>query len=189
MKALRWYFVTACVIAALSIPITSYAFDSQLTRKLIEDATEYGSKHKGKDIFDSPIVKSACFGEYPQGEGGLLLTKYIEVAIISAMSAMKDQPIAAESIQTIEKSKTFKVVVDVSDEDIQDPEDIEIVLQQGTNNILAQTYDFSKELYGVMRDVICTFQYDKIDPKASTTIKIKTQKKEKKYKLDLSRIK
>lgn len=176
-------------IMILGIPALSGAFDIQLTQEQIKEASEYGTKYKGKDVFDSPAVKLACFGEYPQGGGGLIMSKYIEIAVVSAMKTMQEKTITPEDIKEITKSTTFKVVVSVPEEGIQTPEDVQIVLKQGTNNILPLKTEFGMKYKDKRQGVIGTFRYDKINPGANTAIVVKTKKSEEKYKIDFSDVK
>jgi hypothetical protein len=187
MKVSKWYLGLVCIIALGGIPRLSNAFDIRLTQGQIEEAKEYGAKHKGKNIFESPIVKTACFGEYPKGDGGLIMSKYIEIAVISAMQATKDIPITPGELKEIEEGTAIKVVVDVS-EPIANPEDIEIILVQESNNILPFKYEFGKEKR-IVQDVICFFRYNKLNPTAKTEIIIKTKDRQRKYKINLSAIK
>ncbi|HHT9130523.1 MAG TPA: hypothetical protein ACFYEC_06640, partial [Candidatus Brocadiaceae bacterium] len=150
---------------------------------------EYGSKYKGKEVFGSPIVKKACFGEYPNGEGGVIMSKYIRTAIISAMMAAKDKTITPEDMKEIEESTTFNVVVVTSDEEVKTPEDAQIILVQGTNNVLPQKTAFGMKRKDNKQSIDGTFQYDKINPKSSTAIIIKTRTGQKKYKIDFSNVK
>lgn len=187
MKVGKWYMGLVCIIVLGVIPRLSNAFDIQPARGQIEEAKEYGAKHKGKDIFDSPIVKTACFGEYPKGDGGLIMSKYIEIAVISAMQATKDMPIPPGTLKEIEECTAIKVVVDVS-ETIANPEDIEIILVQEANNILPLKYEFGKEKR-IIQDVVGFFQYNKLNPKAKAEIIIKTKDHQRKYKINFSAIK
>ncbi len=188
MKSFTRYIIVVCIIT-LGIPALSVAFDIQLTQEQIKEASNYGSKYKGKEIFDSPVVKKACFGEYPHGEGGVIMSKYIHTAVMSAMMALKDKTVTPEDIQEIAESTTFKVVVAVPDEEIKTPEDVQIILVQGTNNILPQKTEFGMKYKDKRQGIVGTFQSDKVDSKANTTIIAKTRNDSKKYKIDFSDVK
>lgn len=187
MRFITCYISLICIIT-LGMPVLSEAFDTQLTQEQIKEASEYGSKYKGKEVFDSPIVKKACFGEYPNGEGGLVMSKYINAAVTSAMVALKDKTLTPEDIKEIAESTTFKVVVSVPAEEVETPEDIQIILIQGTNNILPQKTEFGVK-YKERQGVVGTFQIDKVDPEASTTIIAKMKNDSRKYNIDFSDVK
>ncbi|MDE1888689.1 MAG: hypothetical protein KGJ87_01400 [Planctomycetota bacterium] len=187
MSAIRWCLSIVC-ITILGIPALSNAFDAELTPGKIDEAIEYGKKHKGMDIFDSNIVKAACFGEYPKGKGGLIMSKYIEIAIISAMKTAQNKPIVPEDIQSIIDSTTFNIVVDISKK-IEDPGDVQITLLQGTNNVLPQQTEFGMKHKDTRQGVVGVFEYDRVDINASTTVLIKFEDTEEKYKIHFSHIK
>lgn len=188
MSFQKWC-LRAIFIIVVWIPALSEAFDLQLTQKQIEEATEYGKKYKGTAIFGSPMVKLACFGGYPHGEGGLIMSKYIKIAVTSAMKAMQEKPLTPGEIQEIGDATGFDVIVVISDENIQSPMDVQIVLQQGTNNILPYKTEFGMKHKDNKQSVIGTFQYEKINLKAKTTIVVKTKNRQQKYSIDLSDVK
>ena len=188
MRCILWCFGIACV-AILGIPIVSEAFEVRLTQEQIKEANEYGAKYKGKDVFESNIVKKACFGEYPTGDGGLIMSKYIRIAVVSAMMAIKDKTLTPEEIKDIEESTTFNVVVSVSNENVKTPEDVQIILKQGENNILPQKTEFGMKYKDNRQGVIGIFNYGRVNPDANTTIVVKTGKDQKKYTIDFSDVK
>ena len=188
MRFITWCLGITCTPLWI-FTLSSNAFDIKLTHQQIKEASEYGAKYKGKDVFESPVVKLACFGEYPKGDGGVIMSKYIQTAVVSAMRAMKDQAITPEDIKEIEESITFNVVVSVEDEGIQAPEEVQIILKQGTNNILPLKTEFGMKYKDKRRGIVGTFQYEKINPRANTAIVVKTKKGENKYKIDFSDVK
>src|SRR3990172_8400897 len=130
MRFIKWHLGIVGV-AFFGIAALSEAFEIELKQEKIAEVAEYGKKYKGKEIFYSPVVKSACFGKYPDGEGGLIMSKYVRIAVISAMMALKDK----------------------------------------------------------LRGVVGTFQYEKVNPKASAAVIVKTRKVQKKYTIDFSDVK
>ena len=107
MRFIKWY-LGILGIALFGIPARSEAFEIKLKQEKIAEVAEYGKKYKGKEIFYSPIVKSACFGKYPDGEGGLIMSKYVRIAVISAMMAIKDKILTKDDIKDIEESTSFR---------------------------------------------------------------------------------
>ncbi len=51
----------------------------------IEDTIKLGEKNPGKKIFETDLVKSAIFGNWPNYGGGLIKTKLVNLAVMSAM--------------------------------------------------------------------------------------------------------
>ena len=177
------------LIVILGIPIRSEAFEIKLKQETIAEVAEYGKKYKGKEIFSSPVVKSACFGKYPDGEGGLIMSKYVKTAIISAMMAINDKILTKEDIKKIEESTSFDVVVTVPQEYAEALEDVQIMLKQGTNNILPIKTEFGMKRKDKLRGIVGTFPYEKVNPKAHAAIIVKTRKVQKKYTIDFSDVK
>ena len=188
MRFIKWH-LGIIGIALFGIAARSEAFEIKLKQEKIAEVSEYGKKYKGKEIFYSPIVKSACFGKYPDGEGGLIMSKYVRIAVISAMMALKDKTVTRDDIKEIEESTSFDVVVTVPEEYAKAPEDVQIMLKQGTNNILPLKTEFGMKRKDTLRTLVGTFQYEKVNPKASTAIIVKTRKVQKKYTIDFSDVK
>ena len=188
MRFIKWH-LGIIGIALFGIAARSEAFEIKLKQEKIAEVAEYGKKYKGKEIFSSPVVKSACFGKYPDGEGGLIMSKYVKTAIISAMMAINDKILTKDDIKKIEESTSFDVVVTVSEEYAESPEDVQIMLKQGANNILPLKTEFGMKRKDKLRTLVATFQYEKVNPKAGTAIIVRTRKVQKKYSIDFSDVK
>lgn len=190
MKWARWWITPACVAVTLAgLQAKSGAFETKLTQEQMKEAIEYGAKYKGTDVFGSTMVKRACFGGYPGGEGGIVMSKYIHAVVISAMMNLKDKAVTEEKLREIEELTTFKVIVIVSEEEAKTPEDVQIILTQGTNNTLPQKTELGMKRKDYKQSIDATFMQDKINPRSNTTIVVKTRKDEKRYKIDFSDIK
>ncbi|MBV6518248.1 MAG: hypothetical protein DCC43_05435 [Candidatus Brocadia sp.] len=188
MQCAKWYLPMLGVVI-LGIPAWCNAFDIHLTQEQLKEANEYGAQYKGKEIFESAIGKSARFGEYPGGDGGLIMSKYMRVAVSSAMRALKNEALTPQDLKELDASTTFNVIVSIPEENIQNPEDVQILLIQGTNNILPQKTEFGMKYKDKRQGIIGIFSYEKINPKASTTILIKTRNDERKFTIDFSDVK
>lgn len=188
MRFIKWH-LGIIGIALFGIAARSEAFEIKLKQEKIAEVADYGKKYKGKEIFSSPVVKSACFGKYPDGEGGLIMSKYVKTAIISAMMTINDKILTKDDIKKIEESTSFDVVVTVPGEYAEAPEDVQIMLKQGTNNILPLKTEFGMKRKDTLRTLVATFQYEKVNPKASTAIIVRTRKVQKKYSIDFSDVK
>ena len=133
----------------------------------------------------SAMIVSAERYEMP----GIVMSKYVHTAVISAMMNMKEKTLSPEEKKSIEESTTFEVVVVISDEDVKATEDVQIILIQGTNNILPQKAEFGMKRKDNKQSIVGVFQQDRVDADASTTITIKTRNVQKKYKIDFSDVK
>ena len=190
MKLTKWWIIQVCIAATIAgWPALSSAFDIKLTPEQIKEASEYGSRYKGTEVFGSTVVKQACFGSYPNGEGGIVMSTYIHTAVISAMMNLKDKTVTPEKLKEIEELTTFKVIVIVSEEEAKVLADVQIILAQGTNNILPLKTEFGMKRKDYKQSIDGTFLHDKINPNANTTVIVRTRKDEKRYKIDFSDIK
>ena len=117
------------------------------------------------------------------------MSKYVKTAIISAMMAINDKILTKDDIKKIGESTSFDVVVTVSEEYAESLEDVQIMLKQEANNILPLKTEFGMKRKDKLRTLVATFQYEKINPKASTAIIVRTRKVQKKYKIDFSDVK
>ena len=105
------------------------------------------------------------------------------------MMAVKDKNLTPEDIKDIEKSTTFNVVVRVPDENVKTPQDVQIILKQGTNNILPQKTEFGMKYKDNRQGVVGVFSYGRVNPDANTTIVVRIGKDQKTYTIDFSNIK
>ncbi|MCZ7562417.1 hypothetical protein KsCSTR_46520 [Candidatus Kuenenia stuttgartiensis] len=184
----RSFFAAIFMAILVSFRIVN-AFESEMNEEQIAAAIGYGKKHKGMDVFKGTVIKNACFGKYPELDSGLIMSKYIELAIVSAMNAVKEKETTADDINEIQSADFFKVIVLVLEEGIQTPGGVQITLKQGLNNILPQKTEFGRKHKDGKQSVIGVFRYDKIDTYAKTEVIIKTRGREKTYKIDFSVIK
>ena len=185
MKCNKWYMAILCGVVILGISSLSNAFEVHLKKNQINEAIKYGKQYKGIDIFNSDIIKSACFGEFPDRWRGMIMSKYVEIASFSAMKEMVNKPITEKELEEIVKSTELKVIVYISGIKVDDPGDIQIVLVQGMNNILPMNTEFGRNKLSV----VGFFSYDEVDTKASTAIEIRYRNAQSKYRIRFSSIK
>ncbi len=63
----------------------SHGIELNPIKERIEDTIKLGEKNPGKKIFETDLVKSATFGNWPNYGGGLIKTKLVNLAVMSAM--------------------------------------------------------------------------------------------------------
>ncbi|MDR4509780.1 MAG: hypothetical protein MRJ65_16360 [Candidatus Brocadiaceae bacterium] len=188
MKAVKCFL---CIVFAIVLyrPTRSDAFELKLTREYCNEAIKYGNQHTGADIFNTTTLKQASFGTYPKAEGGLIMSKYNELAVVSSMLAIRGKTITPEKIKEIENALFLKILV-IPTQDIQIPGDVNITLRQGTNNILPQQIRFGRKHNKEERKtVVGLFHCDTLDPDARTTIYVTIKNNRAKYTVDFSDIK
>ncbi len=153
---------SVCVFARLS-----FAFEINPTEEQIQKALSSGTKHF-MDIFESEPIKSARFGKWPNGDGGIVESKIIYASIISSMRVRSRMPdVSKEEIDAILNSKempvrisstmnVFNVVMKQNGKTIE-PSRIEKAMQMPPGGDGPQSF----KVY---------FNYDDLDPKGKTTI-------------------
>ena len=162
-----------------------------LEKEEIEHAIKNGEEH-GKDIFKCPILKNACINHWPRQGGILVRSKFVDIMVSTAMWFNEGQKISYKEIKKINYSPYFRVQMRTKD-------DVYILLKQGQNIIEPVNIDYEDpccelcKFHGGNRAkhefVTSSFLYNKLDPKAKTTIIVKGPFREKEYNVDLSRIK
>ena len=160
-------------------------------RNEIESAIKNGEEH-GKDIFKSPNIKYACINYWPRQGGILVRSKFVDIMVSAAMWFSEGQKISYKEVKEINYSPYFRVQMRTKD-------DVYILLKQGQNIIEPANIDYVDpccelcKFHGGDRAkhefVTSSFLYNKLDPKAKTTIIIKGHFREREYNVDLSRIK
>ncbi|MCF6149620.1 MAG: hypothetical protein E3K37_13285 [Candidatus Kuenenia sp.] len=185
----RGLLATIFMTAAIGFSGFANAFETEIGEEQIAEAVSYGKKYKGAKVFKSGVVKAACFGKYPESDGGLVMSKYVELAIVSAMNSKKEKETTSDAIKEIQSAKSFKVIVLVSEKGIQTPGEVQITIKQGMSNILPQKTEFGRKYKDNKQSIVGVFWYDKIDTDAKTAIIVKTKEQERKYKIDFSDIK
>lgn len=63
----------------------SHGIELNPIKERIEDTIKLGEKNPGKKIFETDLVKAAIFGNWPNYGGGLIKTKLVDLAVMSAM--------------------------------------------------------------------------------------------------------
>ncbi len=82
VSCFMFLLVPIMCIAFLSI---SHGIELNPIKERIEDTIKLGEKNPGKKIFDTDLVKSAIFGNWPNYGSGLIKTKLVNLAVMSAM--------------------------------------------------------------------------------------------------------
>jgi hypothetical protein len=186
----------AKVLFSLSIVLLLLSKDALginviLKKEEIDYAIKNGEEH-GKDIFKSPILKSACINYWPRQGGILVRSKFVDIMVSTAMWFNEGQKISYKEIKEINYSPYFRVQMRTKD-------DVYILLKQGQNIIEPVNIDYEDpccelcKFHGGNRAkhefVTSSFLYNKLEPNAKTTIIVKGPFREREYNVDLSMIK
>ncbi len=86
MKKRVIYFIFLLVlIVCMASSGVSYGIELNPVKERIEDTIKLGVSNPGKKIFETDLVKSAIFGNWPNYGGGLIKTKLVDLAVMAAM--------------------------------------------------------------------------------------------------------
>ena len=104
----------AIIVSLCALTRLTFAFELNPTEEQIQKVLSFGSKHF-MDIFGTEPIKSARFGNWPNGDGGIVENKLIYLSIISSMRVRSRMPdISQEEIDTIMNSKEMPVRISSS---------------------------------------------------------------------------
>ncbi|MGR3319961.1 MAG: hypothetical protein ACUZ8O_15950 [Candidatus Anammoxibacter sp.] len=149
----------------------SYSIELAPTEEQIQNALKLGMSHN-VNIFGLDEIKPARFGDWPNGDGGIVETKLIYLAIISSMRFNAGMPdVSKEKIESIMNSKdmpirvsstkkVFKVLLKQNGRTIE-PSRIEEGMQMPPGGGSGGDHPQSLKVY---------FNYSELNPKAKTTI-------------------
>ena len=84
-KRISCFMFLLVPIMCIAFSGISYGIELNPIKERIEDTIKLGEKNSGKKIFDTDLVKSAIFGNWPNYGGGLIKTKLVNIAVMSAM--------------------------------------------------------------------------------------------------------
>jgi hypothetical protein len=156
-------------------------------KEQIEDTIKLGESNPGKKIFETGFIKQAIFGNWPKYGGGMVKTKLVDLAVMSAMMRKARKNLSDKDALSMMKSDVLVINYRGGDDVFK------IKLQQG-GAVIEPANMRRPDLRG--KDpkehaafFIATFPYSTLDPNAKTTIIVIKDFGEEKYNVDFSRIK
>ena len=175
------------LIMCVSFTNASYGIELNPVKEQIEDTIKLGESNPGKKIFETGFIKQAIFGNWPKYGGGMVKTKLVDVAVMSAMMRKARKSLKKEDAFSMMASDVLTISYRGGDDVFR------IKLRQG--GVLIEPEKMRRPERGG-RDpkehasfFIATFSYSKLDLNARTTIVIIKDFGEEKYQVDFSRIK
>ncbi len=165
---------------------TSQGIEVNPTKEQIDEVIKYGEANTGK-IFKTKLVAPAIFGNWPAFGGGLVKSKLIHLAVMSAMKMRAKKNVTEEEVKEIMGTRdltiSYRGGADV----------YKIKLRQGVN--LIEPKEMVKpDLRG--KDptehaifIVASFPFSKLDPNARTSIVVVKDFGTDKYEVDFSDIK
>ncbi len=175
------------LIMCVSFTNTSRGIELNPVKEQIEDTIKLGVSNPGKKIFETGFIKQAIFGNWPKYGGGMVRTKLVDVAVMSAMMR--------KSRKSLNKKDAFSMMTsDVLTISYRGGNDVfKIKLRQGMTLIepanMRRPDMRGKDPKEHAAFFIASFPYSKLDLNARTTIVVVRDFGEEKYEVDFSRIK
>ncbi len=165
---------------------TSQGIEVNPTKEQIDEVIKYGEANTGK-IFKTELVAPATFGKWPSFGGGLVKSKLIHLAVISAMKMRAKKNVTDEEVNEIMGTKdltiSYRGGADV----------YKIKLKQGVNLIepkeMVKPVMKGKDPTKHALFIVASFPYSKLNPDAKTSIIIIKDFGTDKYEVDFSDIK
>ena len=175
------------LIMCVSFTNTSCGIELNPVKEQIEDTIKLGESNPGKKIFETGFIKQAIFGNWPKYGGGMVKTKLVEVAVMSAMMR--------KSRKTLSKKDALSMMnTDVLTISYRGGNDVfKIKLRQGGALIepakMRRPEMEGKDPKEHAAFFVASFPYSKLDLNARTTIVVIKDFGEERYQVDFSRIK
>jgi hypothetical protein len=175
------------LIMCVAFSGVSHGIELNPIKERIEDTIKLGEKNPGKKIFETDLVKSAIFGNWPNYGGGLIKTKLVNLAVMSAMMRKARKNLKEEDAHAMMASDILTI-------SYRGGEDVfKIKLVQGGRIIEpVKMVRPNKDRKGAKDHVIfysVSFPYAKLDLEKRATILILKDFGDEKHEVDFSRIK
>jgi hypothetical protein len=175
------------LIICVSFTNVSRGIELNPAKELIEDTVKLGESNPGKKIFETEFLKQAIFGKWPKYGGGMIKTKLVNLAVMSAMMRKARKNLSERDAQSMMISDTLTISYRGGDDVFK------IKLQQG-GTLIEPANMRRPDLQG--KDpkehaafFIASFPYSRLDLNARTTVVVIKDFGEEKYQVDFSRIK
>ncbi len=188
MKAKLSYICFLLVlIICVSFTNVSHGIELNPVKEQIEDTVKLGESNPGKKIFETEFVKQAIFGKWPNYGGGIIKTKLIDLAVMSAMMRKARKNLSEKDAASMTRSDVLVISYRGGD-------DVFRIKLQQSGSLIEPANMRRPDLRG--KDpkehaafYLASFPYSKLDPNAKTTIIVIKDFGEERYQVDFSRIK
>ena len=174
------------IILCTSFTSLSEGIELNPTKEQIEEAVNCGKASPG-DIFRTEYVSPATFGNWPEFGGGLVKSKLIQLAVVTAMKLRAKKQISEEEIDKIMQTKDLDISYRVS------TDVYKIKLRQGTRIIepksMVKRDRGGKDPVKHVSFFVASFPYSKLDIDAETSVIVEKDFGTKEFLINFSRIK
>ncbi len=184
LRCLSFLFV---LIMCVSFTNVSYGIELNPVKEQIEDTVKLGESNPGKKIFETEFIKQAIFGKWPKYGGGMVKTKLVDLAVMSAMMRKARKSLSEKDALSMTKTDVLTISYRGGDDVFK------IKLRQGgalIEPVKMRRPDMQgKDPKEHAAFFIASFPYSRLDLNAKTTIVVIKDFGEEKYQVDFSRIK
>jgi hypothetical protein len=165
----------------------SHGIELNPIKERIEDTIKLGEKNPGKKIFETDLVRSATFGNWPNYGGGLIKTKLVDLAVMAAMKRKARKNLKEEDAHAMMGSDVLTI-------SYRGGEDVfKIQLSQGGRLIepvkMVRPNMDKKDANGHVAFYSVSFPYAKLNLEERATILILKDFGDETHEVDFSRIK
>ena len=186
-KTINCSMFLLALMMCIAFSTVSHGIELNPINERIEETIKLGERNPGKKIFDTDLVKSAIFGNWPNYGGGLIKTKLVDLAVMAAMKRKARKNFKEEDAHAMMGSDVLTI-------SYRGGEDVfKIKLSQGgrlIESVRMMRPDLSKEsANGHAAFYSVSFPYAKLDLEEKTTILVLKDFGDEKYDVDFSRIK
>lgn len=175
------------LIICVSFTNVSRGIELDPVKEQIEDTIRLGESNPGKKIFETGFIKQAIFGNWPKYGGGMVKTKLVDVAVMSAMMRKSRKSFTKEDAFSMMNSDMLIISYRGGDDVFT------IKLRQGGALIepanMRRPDMRGKDPKEHAAFYVVSFPYSRLDLNAKTTIIVVKDFGEDKYQVDFSRIK
>ncbi len=186
-KSIRCSMFPLVLILCVAFSDVSHGIELNPIKERIEETIKLGEKNPGKKIFETDLVKSATFGNWPNFGGGLIKTKLVDLAVTAAMKRKARKNFKEEDAHAMMGSDVLTI-------SYRGGEDVfKIKMSQGGKIIEPVRMlrpDMSKKgANGHAAFYAVSFPYAKLNLEDRATILVMKDFGDDKYEVDFSRIK
>jgi hypothetical protein len=171
----------------VSFTNVSHGIELNPAKEQIEDTIKLGESNPGKKIFETGFLKQAIFGNWPKYGGGMIKTKLVDLAVMSAMMRKARKSLSEKDALSMTKTDVLTISYRGGDDVFK------IKLRQGgalIEPVKMRRPDMQgKDPKEHAAFFIASFPYSRLDLNAKTTIVVIKDFGEDKYQVDFSRIK
>ncbi len=173
------------LIMCVSFTNVSNCIELNPTKEQIEDTVKLGESNPGKKIFEAGFVKQAIFGNWPEYGSGMIKTKLVDLAVMSAMMRKSRKSLSEKDAHSMMNTDVLTISYRGGDDVFM------IKLRQGGTLIepekmrRPETGGNEPKKHGFF---VASFPYTILDPNARTEIVVIKDFGEERYEVDFSSI-